>query len=327
MSLKDEREYRMIEDGLQFDLARGRWIAAYPWVKPPGELPDNRNVALATLRSTERRLNRDKERAQVYNKQIEDMVDREAARKVTERELAEYRGPKYYISHFEVMNPKSKSTPCRIVYNSSAKYQGFSLNDYFAKGPSMLNKLLGVLLRFRKGKHAFIGDISKMFHSIDIPLLEQMTHLFLWRNMRADCYPTTYAMTAVNMGDKPSATIAQIALRKSAEEAEAEFPQASMIVMESSYMDDIPASTDSMEQSLQLTKDIEAILEPRGFHIKEWIYSGSQTASAIPVKADSEEQRLMGDEIERVLGVQWEPGSDALEFEVNCSMKTATVTK
>ena len=327
MSLKDEREYQMIEDGLKFDCTRGRWMAAYPWVKPPEELPDNRNVALATLRSTEKRLNRDKEHAQIYNKQIEDMLSREAARKVTESELAEYLGPKYYISHFEVMNPKSKSTPCRIVYNSSAKYQGFSLNDYLAKGPSMLNKLLGVLLRFRKGKHAFIGDIAKMFHSIDIPLLEQMTHLFLWRNLRTDCYPTTYAMTAVNMGDRPSSTIAQIAMRKSAEEAATEFPQASRIVIESSYMDDIPASTDSKEQSLQLTNDIEAILEPRGFRIKEWIHSGSKTASAIPVKLDSEEQKLIGVEIEKVLGVQWEPGSDVLEFEVNCPTKTATVTK
>ena len=186
------------------------------------------------------------------------------------------------------------------------------MNDYLAKGPSMLNKLLGVLLRFRKGRHAFIEDISKMFHSIDIPINEQMTHLFLWRNLRDDCHPITYAMTAVNMGDRPSATIAQVALRKSAEESAAEFPLASKTIIESSYMDDIPASTDSKEQSLQLTHDIEAILEPRAFHIKEWIHSGSTSVSAIPIKVDSEEQKIMGDEVETVLGVQWEPGNDTL---------------
>ena len=82
----------------------------------------------------------------------------------------------------------------------------------------MLNKLLGVLMRFREGRHAFIGDIAKMYHSIDMTLRDQMTHLFLWRDMKTECEPTTYAMTAVNMGDRPSATIAQIALRKSAEE-------------------------------------------------------------------------------------------------------------
>ena len=62
--------------------------------------------------------------AQVYNQQVEDMLDRKAARRVVEDELARYTGPKYYISHFEVMNLKSKSTPCRIVFNSSQRFKG-----------------------------------------------------------------------------------------------------------------------------------------------------------------------------------------------------------
>ena len=216
MSLKDEKEYHLIEGGLQFNAAKGRWCAAYPWLKPPEQLPNNRCMALATLKAIEKRVSRNKERAQLYTGQIQDMLDRGAARVVTAEELARYDGPKYYIAHFEVMNPKSKSTPCRIVYNSSARFKGSSLNDYLAKGPSMLNKLLGVLLRFREGKHAFIGDIAKMYHSIDMEPRDQMVHLFLWRDMETVSEPTTYAMTVVNMGDRPSATIAQIALRRSA---------------------------------------------------------------------------------------------------------------
>ena len=84
------------------------------------------------------------------------------------------------------MNPNSKSTPCRIVFNSSAKIFGYFLNDYFAKGQSMLNKLLGVIMRFREVKHAFIGDIAKMYHTIAIPQLEQMTRLFLWRDLHSN---------------------------------------------------------------------------------------------------------------------------------------------
>jgi hypothetical protein len=80
-------------------------------------------------------------------------------------------------------------------------------------------------------------------------------------------------MTAVNMGDKPSATIAQIALRKSAEEASCVLPDAPRAIMENSYMDDIPASTETEEQSVQLAKDIEVVLKPKGFRIKEWIFS------------------------------------------------------
>ena len=90
---------------------------------------------------------------------MQDMVDRKVARQVSTEELANYQGPKYYITHHAVMKPSSKSTPCRIVFNSSAKYCDASLNDYLAKGPSLLNSLFGILLRWRQNKIGFIGDI------------------------------------------------------------------------------------------------------------------------------------------------------------------------
>ena len=321
MTLKEEKELAIIESGLQFNAERGRWMAAYPWIKPSSELPDNRAVAMATLRSTEKRLSRDKSHADTYSYQIADMITRGAAREVSEEELAKYTGPKFYISHFEVLNPKSKSTPCRIVYNSSAKFRGHALNEYLAKGPSMLNLLLGVLLRFRENRHGFIGDISNMFHAIDIPIHDQMTHLFLWRNCAVESHPKTYAMTAVNMGDRPSATIAQVALRKSAEAKAAVFPDASKIIIENAYMDDIPASTKTQEVSEKLRREIDLILEDRGFKIKEWICSGS--AKEVPI-----EIKVVSEEIEGVLGLEWMPKDDWLRIRVNPDKpEVASVTK
>jgi hypothetical protein len=325
MSLKEEKEYQLIEKGINFDKDKGRWIASYPWIKPPDELPNNRSVALAILRSTEKRLARDKGHAKVYSLQIQDMVDRNAARKVSDEELARYTGPKFYISHFEVLNHKSRSTPCRIVYNSSARYLGHSLNDYLAKGTSLLNRLLGVLMRFREGRHTFIGDISKIFHAIYIPLLEQMTHLFLWRDLKTDCHPKTYAMTAVNMGDRPSATIAQIALRKSAEEADVGFPEASKVIIQNAYMDDIPASTDSKINSTQLMDEIDAILGPKGFKIKEWICSGAKNTNGITLRNETEENAC--EVTEGVLGIKWQPDQDILKFDVSPPKPAVATTK
>ena len=72
-----------------------------------------------------------------------------------------------------------------------------------------------------------MGDISKMFHSIETPVFDQMTHLFLWRDLEIEKEPVTYAITAVNMGDRPSATMATVALRKTAIMNETEYPEAS----------------------------------------------------------------------------------------------------
>ena len=85
------------------------------------------------------------------------MINRGVRRKVPEEELDNYPDPIFYLAHQEVIKVTSKSTPCPIVFNSSAKFQGLSLNDYLAKGPDVLNNLLGVLLRFREGQCAIMG--------------------------------------------------------------------------------------------------------------------------------------------------------------------------
>ena len=54
-SLKEERELKLIEDKLQF-LPKGYWEAAYPWIRNPDNLPDNRSYAIKLLLTAEKRL-------------------------------------------------------------------------------------------------------------------------------------------------------------------------------------------------------------------------------------------------------------------------------
>ena len=93
------------------------------------------------LASTERRLAKTPVHATVYDNQVKDMVNKEVARKLSKDQIDNYKGPVHYISHHEVLKPDSKSTPVRIVFNSSANYMGHVLNDYCAKGPDLLNNL------------------------------------------------------------------------------------------------------------------------------------------------------------------------------------------
>ena len=41
MTIKEEHEIRLIEEGLSFDSDSNRWVAKYPWIKNPKELPYN----------------------------------------------------------------------------------------------------------------------------------------------------------------------------------------------------------------------------------------------------------------------------------------------
>lgn len=94
----------------------------------------------------------------------------------------------------------------------------------------MLNSLLGILVRFRGNEVAFIGDIKKMYHTVKTTVLDQHTHRFLWRNMVTDRAPDTYVIQRVSFGDKPSATIATMALRKTAEMGSKRYQDAAKIV-------------------------------------------------------------------------------------------------
>ena len=104
------------------------------------------------------------------------------ARKLSPKELTDWKGPIHYVSHHAVICPEKKSAPVRIVFNSSASYNGDTLNDYWFKGPDLLNNLSGVVIRFRENPYAICGDIAKMYHMMAIPEEDQHMHRFLCRN-------------------------------------------------------------------------------------------------------------------------------------------------
>ena len=142
-----------------------------------------------------------------------DMLKRKVAHKLTEEEIQNYKGP----IHHTVLKPSSKTTPVRIVFNSSANFKGHILYDYWAKGPNVfLNTLVGILIRFRENHVGYMGDITKMYNSVRIPEVDQHCHRFWWREMETNP-PEIYVINRVNMGDKPSGRIASLALWKNGE--------------------------------------------------------------------------------------------------------------
>lgn len=232
----------------------------YPWKEDPNLLPDNKSLAMKRLESTERRLlKQNPEQATAYNKQMTEMTEMKFARKLSKKEVENYKGPVHYIPHHAVIRPEKRSTPVRIVFNSSSAYQGHKLNDYWMKGPDLLNNIFGVVLRFREKSVAVMGDISKMYHRILIPEEDQHVHRFLWRELEIDREPDVYIKTVLTFGDKPAPAMVQIALRKTSQENKKDFPEAAEVLTKNTYMDDICDSVDTVSQAQQLTKDLDKV--------------------------------------------------------------------
>ena len=249
--------------------------------------PENHNTILCTflvkyqaigLIQAEKRLKRDSFYERSYCNQMQDMLSRNVARKLTEDEISTYNGPIHYIAYYAVLKPTSKTTPLR-VFNSSANFKGHVLNEYWTKGPNVfLNTLFGILIRFREDFVGCMGDITKMYNSVRTRLLDQHCHRFLWRNMNQNEKPDTYVITRVNMGDKPSGSTATSALRKTAEIKAKEFPLESEIILNSSCMDDIidTVCVDTVESALKITKNVTDNLKGADFHIKNWVISSEK---------------------------------------------------
>ena len=260
-------------------------------------------------------MGRNTQHAKVYQAQIEDMIERQVARKLTQTEVDNYKGPIHYISHHDVLKPHSKSTPVRIVFNSSASYMGQVLNEYWAKGPDLLNNLLGILVRFRENEIGFMGDVKKMYHTVKTRTIEQHTHRFLWRDMNINREPDTYVIQRVSFGDKPSGAIATMAMRKTAEMSSKRYPQAARTIINNSYMDDIVDSVPSKEHAKQVTDEIEKVLFKGGFKVKEWFYSNDETANDMTLEPHQETSST-----EKVLGVIWNTNKDQFRFKANVTL-------
>lgn len=153
MTISEERELEQIKSGLTYvsgdrHSEKPYWHAKYPWVEDQATLPNNRRAVEATFLRTEKQLAKEPKWKASYKAQVLEMVERNAAVKLSKEELASWSGSVWYISHLIAPNPHSVTTPVRLVWNSSQKFRGQNLNDLLSKGPDVLNDIRAVLIRF-----------------------------------------------------------------------------------------------------------------------------------------------------------------------------------
>lgn len=90
---------------------------------------------------TERHLKRELQGHVAYATQVHEMVERRAAKKLSKEIIANWKGPVWYVSHLVEPNPHFFTTPVRLVWISSQKYKGISMNNLLQIGPDVLNPI------------------------------------------------------------------------------------------------------------------------------------------------------------------------------------------
>ena len=274
----------------------GRIEVSLPWKKGfPTCLEFNRSQAFAKLKSLERRLN-NSNMMECYNHEMKTILD-QYAEAVPLMDIHEKRG--WYLDHFPVLRP-GKSTACRIVWNSAAVYNGLSLNDGFFKGPDLLNNLFLVLLAWRLDEVVLFGDIRKMFNQIQIAPADRVYHRFLWRYGNPLEHPKDFQWKRLPFGDKPAPDLSISALRFLADKHSDIFPDASRVIKNHCYMDDIVTSTESQHDAMLLKEQLNVILSKGKFTVKGW-HSNCSFVDEFPDET-----------LTTVLGHDWDKHHDTL---------------
>ena len=325
MSIKDERDYEHFKTLMYLDQEGSvndpgpYWVSSLPWTLEKAVLIDNKPAVLGVMNSTMRKLSRDTEWKRIYENQLLDLVKKGFAREVPEEELENWvkkGGKVYYISHQMALNPGSKSTPVRVVFNSSQMYRGYSLNSSWELGPDVMNNLHGVLLRFRKDYVGGQGDIKKMFYMVRIPKEEQMMQMFLWQ-FPGEERIKLFCMTRLVMGNKPSGTLSLVALKETAglNDNQEKCPIAYQTIKNDSYVDNLFITAPNIEVLRSGIKEVEEVSAVGGFYYKPWIVSGEEIPEQlIGVKLDN----AIGVDEEKALGIYWDVKND--EFYVKSNL-------
>ncbi|XP_062594607.1 uncharacterized protein LOC134256029 [Saccostrea cucullata] len=167
----------------------------------------------------------------------------------------------WYLPLFGVYHPKKKDQ-IRGVFDSSATFQGVSLNSVLLTGPNLTNNLVGVLLRFRKDAVAVSADIEQMFYSFLVNVDHRDYLRFLWyRDNDPNKELIEYRMCAHVFGNSPSPSVATFGLHKSTRNSDEDIIE---FVKNDFYVDDALTSLPTASQAVDLLKRTQTVLKNNG---------------------------------------------------------------
>ena len=106
----------------------------------------------------------------------------------------------------------------------------------------------------------------------------------------------------LTFGDKLAAAMAQMALRKTAREKKAVYPEAAEALLKNAYMDDICDSVHTATEAKQRVKDLNIVLGTGGFKVKVWTSNKSMEDKVHQTKP-TEVSMFQGDVVHRALGM------------------------
>ncbi|XP_073816668.1 uncharacterized protein [Musca autumnalis] len=234
----------------------------------------------------------------------------------------------FFLPHHCVRKEDSTTTKLRVLFDGSAKTTtGVSLNDVLSAGPTIQPKLFDTLVRFRFFKVALSGDICKMYRCVRVSNPDNYLQCVLWRNDPAENIGV-YKLDTVTYGTKPAAFLAIRAMHQLSYDEEESYPLAAKIVRRDFYVDDLITGGNSVEEVLEIRRQVTELLSRGKFDIRKWCSNEAGVLAGVsPTECEQFLKFHDGTDITKALGLVWDPKADTLIFTFMPTQECSVVTK
>lgn len=307
--------------------ANGRYTVSLPLNSKINLLGDSKTQAIKRFKHLENKLNLNPNLKDQYTKFIQEYMDLNHMKKIDP--TSSKSGNPFYLPHHAVLRPDKTTTKLRVVFDGSAQTSSnISLNDTLLVGPTIQQPLFNIILRFRKFNYVLTSDIIKMYRQININ--PDQTHLqrILWRydfNQPID----EYELLTVTYGTSSASWLAIRTIKQLALDEESSHPLASKIILRDFYVDDILTGGDTIDEVVQIQRELDIVLNKGCFSLHKWCTNNSQILKEVPPSRREilQSNGTSDSNTIKTLGLSWKPEEDAFNFNINPCEIRKTITK
>ncbi|KPJ07794.1 hypothetical protein RR48_12636 [Papilio machaon] len=310
--------------------SNGRYIVQLPFKtdNPKSMEGNSREIALRRFKQLESKLERSPGLKQKYNEVLEEYLTMGHMEKIPQQDIVK-KG--VYLPHHAVVRDDKESTKVRIVFDASCKNSdGVSLNDELLVGPVLQEDLRSIILRWRTHKICFASDIEKMYRMILLKKEHTDFQRILWRQGSSeDNEVEDFRLLTVTFGTAAAPYLAVRTLMQIANDECENFPKAAKVIREDFYVDDLMSGCDTIQEAIDISKQLIEILKRCGFKLKKWTSNSAEFLETIEPQDRSTHAclNLRIDGTVKALGLTWNLGEDNFQYSLNLPTISTKITK
>ena len=259
----------------------GKYIVRMPFKQNLKKLGTNLSNAMRQFYAQESRRQKDEIYNKLYTEYMDDFINTGHMTEVQPISDA------YYLPHHGVVKMSSSSTKVRPVFNASSNSEtGISLNDVLCVGPTIQPESIDIVTRFREKKFVITGDIAKMYRQVWVHPSQRKYLSLLWRPTPNETIKH-YQLNVVTFGTASAPFLATRVIKQIAAENSHKFPEASAIIANSFYVDDLFFGANTIEEGVQIRNQIVQILSSAGMKLCKLSANHPELLEEIPTSKHS----------------------------------------